>query len=411
MWPRRSPASWPATSSKVVLARDLAGRLPADADLPPGALATSPSATPTAGPSPSTASSARARRRWSRVNDGAVTRPRARRHASRGADAETDQQAAVAPRHQREGPGRAPVRRAERARRAARAQPRTCARSEMPFTLKLPNLWHLATDIEGTLTDGVDRRSTSSRPAPDRRGRRHPDHAAARPHRRARAVRPRPLRRTGRLGRRRRRRRVGDRPALRPGRRRTATITAYAGCRHRRRVGPANGTRRDPDEVPPDRRGLRLSSRPRLSSPRAGPARPRRRSRPPATAGRSPRRRRAAAAARRAARTTCGSAGTTNQGRPPSTSARARSGTPPVLRPELRARRCRPGCTSSACPAASSRAGSRAFCSSALMCSITLTIGCRPRRLLLELVDRRRSAARSPRRRRGRAPGAISTSS
>jgi menaquinone-specific isochorismate synthase len=26
--------------------------------------------------------------------------------------------------------------------------------SEVPFTLKLPNLWHLATDIEGTLIDG-----------------------------------------------------------------------------------------------------------------------------------------------------------------------------------------------------------------------------------------------------------------
>ena len=26
--------------------------------------------------------------------------------------------------------------------------------SEMPFTLKLPNLWHLASDVEGELTDG-----------------------------------------------------------------------------------------------------------------------------------------------------------------------------------------------------------------------------------------------------------------
>jgi menaquinone-specific isochorismate synthase len=26
--------------------------------------------------------------------------------------------------------------------------------SEMPFTLKLPNLWHLATDVSGTLDDG-----------------------------------------------------------------------------------------------------------------------------------------------------------------------------------------------------------------------------------------------------------------
>jgi len=28
------------------------------------------------------------------------------------------------------------------------------ATSELPFTLKLPNLWHLASDVEGTLTDG-----------------------------------------------------------------------------------------------------------------------------------------------------------------------------------------------------------------------------------------------------------------
>jgi menaquinone-specific isochorismate synthase len=26
--------------------------------------------------------------------------------------------------------------------------------SEVPFTLKLPNLWHLATDVDGTLSDG-----------------------------------------------------------------------------------------------------------------------------------------------------------------------------------------------------------------------------------------------------------------
>jgi menaquinone-specific isochorismate synthase len=26
--------------------------------------------------------------------------------------------------------------------------------SEIPFTVKLPNLWHLATDLEGTLSDG-----------------------------------------------------------------------------------------------------------------------------------------------------------------------------------------------------------------------------------------------------------------
>jgi menaquinone-specific isochorismate synthase len=30
----------------------------------------------------------------------------------------------------------------------------TLATSELPFTLKLPNLWHLASDVEGTLGDG-----------------------------------------------------------------------------------------------------------------------------------------------------------------------------------------------------------------------------------------------------------------
>ena len=31
---------------------------------------------------------------------------------------------------------------------------RTLTTSELPFTLKLPNLWHLASDVEGTLSDG-----------------------------------------------------------------------------------------------------------------------------------------------------------------------------------------------------------------------------------------------------------------
>jgi menaquinone-specific isochorismate synthase len=31
---------------------------------------------------------------------------------------------------------------------------RGVAASELPFTLKLPNLWHLASDVEGALSDG-----------------------------------------------------------------------------------------------------------------------------------------------------------------------------------------------------------------------------------------------------------------
>ncbi|MCU1407001.1 MAG: isochorismate synthase, partial [Glaciihabitans sp.] len=35
-----------------------------------------------------------------------------------------------------------------------RPHSRNVTTSEVPFTLKLPNLWHLASDVEGTLTDG-----------------------------------------------------------------------------------------------------------------------------------------------------------------------------------------------------------------------------------------------------------------
>ena len=37
---------------------------------------------------------------------------------------------------------------------ALRAHGGGVAASELPFTLKLPNLWHLASDVEGTLSDG-----------------------------------------------------------------------------------------------------------------------------------------------------------------------------------------------------------------------------------------------------------------
>jgi menaquinone-specific isochorismate synthase len=37
---------------------------------------------------------------------------------------------------------------------ALRPHVRGVAASELPFTLKLPNLWHLASDIEGPLSDG-----------------------------------------------------------------------------------------------------------------------------------------------------------------------------------------------------------------------------------------------------------------
>ncbi len=137
--------------SKVVLSRDLTGRIPADADLRRliSDLALGyPDCWTFAvdglvGSSPETLVG---------VQDGSVTARVLAGTASRGADAEADQQAAVnlvtSAKDQDEHQFAV-----QSVLASLRPHTSHVLTSEMPFTLKLPNLWHLATDIEGTLTD------------------------------------------------------------------------------------------------------------------------------------------------------------------------------------------------------------------------------------------------------------------
>lgn len=138
--------------SKVVLARDLVGHLAAGSDLRLmiASLALGyPDCWTFAvdglvGSSPET---------LVRADHGTVSARVLAGSAARGADALEDQDAAVAlatstkdlDEHQY----------ALRSLLASlRPHSRNIATSELPFTLKLPNLWHLASDVEGTLTDG-----------------------------------------------------------------------------------------------------------------------------------------------------------------------------------------------------------------------------------------------------------------
>jgi menaquinone-specific isochorismate synthase len=137
--------------SKVVLSRDLTGRIPADADLRRvvSDLAVGyPDCWTFAvdglvGSSPETLVG---------VQDGSVTARVLAGTASRGADAETDQQAAVdlvtSTKDQDEHQFAV-----QSVLASLRPHTSHVLTSDMPFTLKLPNLWHLATDIEGILTD------------------------------------------------------------------------------------------------------------------------------------------------------------------------------------------------------------------------------------------------------------------
>lgn len=137
--------------SKVVLSRDLLGRIPADADLRRvvSDLALGyPDCWTFAvdglvGSSPETLVG---------VQDGSVTARVLAGTASRGVDAEADQQAAVdlvtSAKDQDEHQFAV-----QSVLASLRPHTSHVLTSEMPFTLKLPNLWHLATDIEGTLTD------------------------------------------------------------------------------------------------------------------------------------------------------------------------------------------------------------------------------------------------------------------
>ena len=137
---------------KVVLARDLVGHLPEGADLRRviGDLALGYPDTWTfavdglIGSSPET---------LVRVNHGTVTARVLAGSAARGVDAASDQAAAL---------GLATSTKDLDEHRFAvqsvlaslEGHARGVAASEVPFALKLPNLWHLASDVEGALADG-----------------------------------------------------------------------------------------------------------------------------------------------------------------------------------------------------------------------------------------------------------------
>ncbi|WP_207454488.1 isochorismate synthase [Herbiconiux sp. SYSU D00978] len=137
---------------KVVLARDLAGRVPREADLRL-VLEQLTTAYPdnwtfcvdgTLGSSPEL---------LVRVDRGVVQARVLAGSTARGRDAESDQAAAAALATSTKDldEHRYAV---ESVLSALTPHTRALASMEQPFTLKLPNLWHLASDVEGTLTDG-----------------------------------------------------------------------------------------------------------------------------------------------------------------------------------------------------------------------------------------------------------------
>lgn len=137
---------------KVVVARDIAGTVPADADLRRLVRALASGYPDTwvfavdgiIGASPETLVTVRGGEVTARVLAG--TRPR-------GADADEDTaiigELAANPKDvdEHEYAVRSVV-------DALRPHTSALAAAEQPFTLKLPNLWHLATDVEGTLSNG-----------------------------------------------------------------------------------------------------------------------------------------------------------------------------------------------------------------------------------------------------------------
>lgn len=137
---------------KVVLARDLTGRLPEGGDvrrvLTDLALGYPDTWTFAVdgliGSSPET---------LVRVNAGTVTARVLAGSAPRGADAAGDQAASLALSTSTKDldEHRFAV---ESVLGALRPHVRGVSSTEVPFALKLPNLWHLATDVEGPLTDG-----------------------------------------------------------------------------------------------------------------------------------------------------------------------------------------------------------------------------------------------------------------
>ncbi|WP_243841847.1 isochorismate synthase [Salinibacterium sp. ZJ77] len=141
---------------KVVLARDLVGRMPAGGDIRRVLVDLALGYPDTwtfavdghIGSSPET---------LVRVSHGKVSARVLAGSIARGADAETDQAAALrlATSTKDIDEHRYAVQSvlAALAPHAAEGDGRGIASSEIPFTLKLPNLWHLATNIEGTLSD------------------------------------------------------------------------------------------------------------------------------------------------------------------------------------------------------------------------------------------------------------------
>jgi menaquinone-specific isochorismate synthase len=138
--------------SKAVLARDLVGQLPPGVDLR-GAIDVLGSGYPDCwtyavdgliGSSPETLVS---------VDHGTASARVLAGSAARGADAASDQDAAVAlaPSAKDQDEHEYAV---QNVLASLRRHSADVTASEVPFTLKLPNLWHLASDVEGTLVDG-----------------------------------------------------------------------------------------------------------------------------------------------------------------------------------------------------------------------------------------------------------------
>lgn len=138
--------------NKVVLARDLVGHLPAESDLR-RTLTDLALGYPDCwtyavdgliGSSPET---------LVRVDHGTVSARVLAGTMSRGRDAEADHEAAIALATSAKDLDEHRFAVASVVQ-SLQSHTRTLITSEIPFTLKLPNLWHLATDVEGILTDG-----------------------------------------------------------------------------------------------------------------------------------------------------------------------------------------------------------------------------------------------------------------
>ena len=261
---------------KVVLARDLVADAPSARSTCAGRCAGWPSATRRAGPSTSTACSARPRSCWCAAS--AAWSPPACSPAPSAAPATTRTTSRSPPPLARSSKDLEEHEYAVRSVADALAPHCTSMNvPEAPFVLHLPNVMHLATDVAG-----VHRRPTAHlararrRAAPVRRGRRHPD-------RRRRSTliteiegmdRGRYAGPVGWMD------AAGDGEwgiALRSGRARRRPGPAVRRLRHRRRLRPRGRARRGAGQV---RAGARRARRPQLTprwllgAARVAPGRP-----------------------------------------------------------------------------------------------------------------------------------------